>query len=321
MKLLVTGGAGYIGSITSELLLDEGHEVVIFDNLERGHRQAVDERARLIEGDLTDRAAILSAMQDVKPDAVLHFAAFALVGESMEQPELYFGNNLIGGIHLADAMVATGVKKIIFSSTCATYGQPEQMPMTEGLPQCPQNPYGESKLMLEKVLLWYQQLHGIVPVFLRYFNACGATEKFGEDHDPETHLIPLILQVPLGKRDKVYIFGDDYDTPDGTCIRDYIHIADLAQAHILALKDGISGAFNLGNGGGYSVREVIDMAREVTGHAIPAEVAPRRPGDPAQLVAGADKAHTVLGWKPEYPDLRTIIEHAWNWHQSHPDGY
>lgn len=321
MKLLVTGGAGYIGSITSEMLLDAGHEVYIFDNLGRGHRSAVDERAKLIVGDLKNRDQITRAMEDVKPDAVLHFAAYALVGESMECPEMYFENNLIGAIHLADAMVEHGVKKIIFSSTCATYGQPEVMPMTEDLEQRPQNPYGESKLMFEKVLQWYQRLHGLCPVFLRYFNACGATEKFGEDHDPETHLIPLVLRVALGQREKIMIFGEDYDTPDGTCIRDYIHIVDLAKAHILALKDGVTGAFNLGNGDGASVREVIEVAREVTGHPIPAEMAPRRPGDPARLVASAEKARQVLGWEPQYPDIKTIIEHAWRWHQAHPDGY
>lgn len=321
MKILVTGGAGYIGSVTSRMLLDEGHEVVIFDNLERGHQEAVDPRASLIIGDLRNRQDIRAAMLKTKPDAVVHFAAFALVGESMEMPELYFTNNVIGGIHLADSMLEAGVKKIIFSSTCATYGQPDVIPMTEDLPQKPTNPYGESKLMFEKVLLWYQQLHGFEPVFLRYFNACGALGDLGEDHDPETHLIPNILLVPLGKKEEVMMFGDDYDTPDGTCVRDYIHIADLAQAHILALKKGVSGAFNLGNGDGYSVKQVIEAAREVTGHKIPAKMAPRRPGDPAKLVAAADKAKKVLGWKPQYPDLRTIIEHAWKWHQSHPNGY
>ncbi|NCD34213.1 MAG: UDP-glucose 4-epimerase GalE [Spartobacteria bacterium] len=321
MKLLVTGGAGYIGSITTEMLLDVGHDVTIFDNFQRGHRAAVDSRAAVIEGDLNDRSSIGRAMAAVKPDAVLHFAAFALVGESMEHPEWYFRNNVGGGMNLAEAMLENGVKKIIFSSTCATYGQPDVMPMDESMPQHPQNPYGESKLMFERILLWYQELHGLEPVFLRYFNACGATDKFGEDHDPETHLIPLIMRVALGQRDKVYIFGDDYDTPDGSCIRDYIHICDLAQAHILALKGGIVGPFNLGNGGGYSVKEVIDVVREVTGHPIPAELAPRRPGDPARLIASAKKAHDVLGWDPKYPDIRSIAEHAWKWHQSHPSGY
>lgn len=321
MKIFLTGGAGYIGSITTELLLDEGHEVVVFDNLELGHREAVDSRAELIVGDLRDRVSIHEALMAVHPDAVMHFAAYALVGSSMEDPLLYFRNNVTGSIHLVEAMDAAGVRKIIFSSTCATYGEPDIIPMTEDTPQRPTNPYGESKLMFEKVLLWAQERCGFQSVFLRYFNAAGATEKFGEDHDPETHLIPLVLSVALGQRDRVRIFGDDYDTPDGTCIRDYIHIVDLAQAHIRALPDKITGAFNLGNGDGYSVKEVIEAAREITGHAIPAEAGPRRPGDPPRLVAAADKAHRGLGWEPEYPDLHTIIEHAWAWHQAHPDGY
>jgi len=321
MKILLTGGAGYIGSITSEILLDQGHEVVIFDNLERGHREALDPRAEFIEGDLRIRDQVLNAMASVKPEAVMHFAAYALVGESMEYPMRYFRNNVEGGIHLVEAMLENDVRKIIFSSTCATYGQPEKMPMTEDIPQRPTNPYGESKLMLEKILLWEQERRGLQPVFLRYFNACGATEKLGEDHDPETHLIPNVLAVALGKKEKVLMFGDDYDTPDGTCIRDYIHIVDLAEAHILAVTGDHTGAFNLGNGDGYSVKEVVDVAREVTGHPIPAEMAPRRPGDPDRLVAGAGKAHTVLGWKPKYPDIQTIVQHAWNWHQGHPNGY
>lgn len=321
MKVLVTGGAGYIGSITSEILLDEGHEVVIFDNLERGHREAVDARAKLIMGDLRNREDIRGAMRDARPDAVMHFAAFALVGESMQDPMLYFRNNVLGGINLVESMIERGVKKIIFSSTCATYGQPDRMPMTEDIPQRPTNPYGESKLMLEKVLTWEQERRGLQPVFLRYFNACGATQKLGEDHDPESHLIPNVLAVALGKKKSVGIFGDDYPTPDGTCIRDYIHIVDLAQAHILALTGDHTGAFNLGNGDGYSVKQVVEVAREVSGHPIPAEVAPRRPGDPARLIAGADKAKKVLGWKPRYPEIRTIVEHAWNWHKAHPNGY
>jgi UDP-glucose 4-epimerase len=255
------------------------------------------------------------------PDAVMHFAAFALVGESMEDPVLYFHNNVVGGLHLAEAMRHAGVKRIIFSSTCATYGVPERVPMDEDLPQRPANPYGESKLQFETILRWYRELHGFEPVFLRYFNACGATEKFGEDHDPETHLIPNILRVALGKSAEVRIFGDDYPTPDGTCIRDYIHIVDLAQAHILALSGSHSGAFNLGNGSGFSVREVIDVAREVTGHEIPASTSPRRPGDPPRLVAAAARARETLGWNPKLGDLRAIVEHAWSWHRRHPDGY
>lgn len=321
MKVLVTGGAGYIGSVTGELLLDAGHEVVVFDNLERGHREAVDPRATLVEGDLRDKDRIARVMADVHPDAVMHFAAYALVPESMRQPEIYFRNNVVGGVNLAEAMWSAGVNKIVFSSTCATYGQPEQVPITEGESQKPENPYGESKLAFEKVLGWYNELHGMQTVFLRYFNACGATEKFGEDHDPETHIIPIVLQVALGKREKVMIYGEDYETPDGTCIRDYIHIVDLAQAHILALTGKNSGAFNLGTGTGNSVKDVIETARRVTGHPIPTEVAERRPGDPSRLVAAADKAHRVLGWQPKFASIEAIISSAWAWHKAHPNGY
>ncbi len=321
MNVFVTGGAGYIGSVTSELLLDAGHNVTIFDNLGRGHRPAVDKRADFIEGDLCDKESVANAIGRVQPDAVVHFAAFALVGESMECPEMYFRNNVVGGINLAEAMLANDVSKIVFSSTCATYGQPERVPITEDELQKPQNPYGESKLMFEHTLNWYRTLHNMQPVFLRYFNACGATETYGEDHDPETHLIPLVLRVPLGQRESIKIFGDDYDTPDGTCVRDYIHIVDLAQAHILALEKDISGPFNLGTGSGNSVKEVIETCREVTGHPIPAEVAPRRPGDPDRLVASPEKAKNILGWEPRSSDIYTIVESAWKWHQAHPNGY
>lgn len=321
MKVLVTGGAGYIGSVTTELLLDSGHEAVVFDNLERGHREAVDSRARLIEGDLRNRDAILRAMADVKPDAVVHFAAYALVPESMKDPGMYYHNNVTGGVNLIEAMLRSNVGAIVFSSTCATYGQPATVPITEDLPQQPENPYGDSKLAFEKALRWYHELKGIKTVYLRYFNACGATEKFGEDHEPETHLIPLILQVPLGKRQNITIFGDDYPTPDGTCIRDYIHIVDLAQAHIQALIKPHSGAFNLGTGNGFSVKEVVDAARAVTGHPIPAVVAPRRAGDPPRLVAAPDKARTLLEWKTRFNHVRDVIESAWAWHQRHPNGY
>ena len=321
MKILVTGGAGYIGSVASEILLNEGHQVVVFDNLERGHIEAVDPRATFVQGDLRDREPILRLLKEQRPDGVMHFAAYALVGESMQDPMLYFKNNLEGGIHLADAMVETGIKKIIFSSTCATYGQPDRMPITEDVPQHPANPYGASKLMLEKILLWCRDRKGLEPVFLRYFNACGATEKYGEDHEPESHIIPNLLKVALGQKAQAEIYGDDYETPDGTCIRDYIHIADLAQAHILALKPGLSGAFNLGTGTGCSVKEVVDACRLETGHAIPCVIAPRRPGDPARLVASAQKARTELGWNPRYSDLKTIIRHAWAWHRAHPRGY
>jgi UDP-glucose 4-epimerase len=321
MRVLVTGGAGYIGSVSTELLLDAGHEVVVFDNLERGHREAVDPRACFVLGDLRDPESIARAMKKAAPEAVMHFAAYALVGESMERPEMYFRNNVAGGIHLVEAMLHEGVQRIVFSSTCATYGQPDQVPITEDAPQRPANPYGESKLAFEKLLRWCEELRGLKPVYLRYFNACGATEKFGEDHDPETHLIPIVLQAALGKRPEVRIYGDDYDTPDGTCIRDYIHIADLAQAHILALTSSHTGPFNLGTGTGYSVREVMENARRITGRAIPAVVAPRRPGDPPRLVAGAEKARELLGWNPCYTGLEDILESAWKWHQSHPDGY
>ena len=321
MNVLVAGGAGYIGSVTAEMLCDAGHKVTVFDNLERGHRAAIDPRADFIQGDLRNAGEIAAALNSVKPDAVIHFAAYIEVGESMINPLPFFENNVCGSLNLMKAMVAAGCKKLIFSSTCATYGTPEKVPMDETLPQKPESVYGDSKLLCEKIFSWAQDIHGVECVFLRYFNASGATEKSGEDHHPETHLIPLILQVPLGRREKIFIFGDDYDTPDGTCIRDYIHIRDLAQAHILALKPGITGAFNLGNGDGYSVKEVIDVAREITGHAIPAELQPRRAGDATRLISNSAKAKEILGWKPEYADLRSIIESAWNWHRAHPNGY
>ncbi len=321
MKILVTGGAGYIGSVTAEQLLDEGHIVIVFDNLERGHREALDPRAQFIAGDLRDSAAIERAMLATRPEAVVHFAAYALVGESMEHPEAYFGNNLRGGINLAEAMLKAGTRRIVFSSTCATYGQPERVPITEDTPQAPTNPYGESKLMLEKVLAWHQRLQGFQAVFLRYFNACGASLKYGEDHEPETHLIPNILKVALGQRAAVDLFGDDYITPDGTCIRDYIHILDLAKAHCLALTHDFTGAVNLGTGVGCSVRQVLDMARRITGHPIPVTLQPRRPGDPARLVAEAAKAGRVLGWRPQHSTLEEIVRTAWTWHRTHPHGY
>ncbi|TFH18198.1 MAG: UDP-glucose 4-epimerase GalE [Lentisphaerales bacterium] len=321
MKVFVTGGAGYIGSISAETLLDAGHEVVVFDNLERGHAEAVDPRAEFVKGDLRDRVGILAAMKAARPDAVMHFAAYALVGESMVSPELYWGNNVVGGLNLAEAMLKLGVDKIVFSSTCATYGMPRRIPMTEDHPQAPANPYGISKLMFENVLIWNEALRGMKPVFLRYFNAAGATGKYGEDHDPESHLIPIVLQTAIGHRKNVVIHGDDYDTPDGTCIRDYVHISDLAQAHLLAIEKGVTGGFNLGNGEGYSVKEVLQAAREVTGREIPAAVGPRRPGDPDRLVACSTKAKEKLGWKPARAELKTIIESAWLWHQAHPRGY
>lgn len=321
MKVFLTGGAGYIGSVTTEMLLDGGHEVVVFDNLERGHKAAVDKRAKLVQGDLRDAAQVQRAMKNAKPDAVMHFAAYALVGESMKAPFMYFNNNTTGATNLVEAMVRNNVPRIVFSSTCATYGFPDQVPITEDTPQRPVNPYGESKLMFEKVLSWYQKVHGIEPVFLRYFNACGATEKFGEDHEPETHLIPNVIKVALRQQPHVSIFGTDYNTPDGTCIRDYIHIKDLGRAHISALTGKVTGAFNLGTGTGFSVREVIDVVRKVTRQDILEVVSPRRPGDPDRLVAAAGKAKKILKWVPRYSNLEDIVESAWAWHQAHPEGY
>jgi UDP-glucose 4-epimerase len=321
MKILVVGGAGYIGSVCAELLLDEGHAVAVFDNLTEGHRTAVDSRAEFIEGDLGSADQIRSALKTFQPDAVMHFAASALVGESMENPSKYFRNNVANGLNLLDAMVETGTRQLVFSSTCAIFGPPERVPIDETLPTNPINPYGESKLAFEKILHWYNVVHGLSPVCLRYFNAAGASEKFGEDHRTETHLIPNILKVALGQKPHLEIYGDDYETPDGTCIRDYIHILDLARAHILAAESGETASFNLGTGGGSSVREVVEAARKITGHAIPVVEKPRRPGDPPRLIADSKKAKSALGWRPEFQDLDTIIESAWKWHQKFPNGY
>jgi len=321
MKVLVAGGAGYIGSVTTEMLCDAGHDVVVFDNLERGHQEAIDPRAKFIQGDLRYKEDIKSALLAERPEAVIHFAAYIEVGESMKEPMPFFENNVSGSLNLMSAMVESGCKKLIFSSTCATYGTPERMPMDETLPQFPESVYGESKYLCEHIFKWGGQIHEIECVFLRYFNACGATEKYGEAHDPESHLIPLVLQVAQGKRDKIFIFGNDYETRDGTCVRDYIHIKDLAQAHILALKSGVEGGYNLGNGDGYTVKEVIEVCREVTGHPIPAELEPRRAGDCTALVADATKAKTELGWNPQFADLKTIVQSAWDWHQAYPNGY
>jgi len=321
MKILVVGGAGYIGSVCAELLLDEGHEVVIFDNLTEGHRNAVDPRAKFFEGDLAEVAKIRSTIAQTKPDAVMHFAASALVGESMQNPSKYFRNNVANGLNLLDAMIATGVRRLIFSSTCAIFGPPDRLPIDETLPQRPINPYGESKLAFEKILRWYDQIHDLRFVSLRYFNAAGASKKFGEDHRVETHLIPNVLKVALGEKPEVQIFGTDYETPDGTCIRDYIHIIDLARAHILALDSSKSEFYNLGTGGGASVREVIDACREVTGRKIEIVEKPRRPGDPPRLVASSEKIKRELDWQPQFESLQAIIESAWKWHQKFPRGY
>jgi UDP-glucose 4-epimerase len=321
MNVFVTGGAGYIGSICTEELLNAGHQVTVFDNLTEGHRSAVDQRATFVEGCLRDSALVKQALRDAKATAIMHFAASALVGESMTDPKKYFHNNLVNALKLADAAVECGIKKFVFSSTCATFGPPDRVPMTEDLPQRPINPYGEAKLMFEKVLIWYREIYKLDFIAFRYFNAAGASEKFGEHHRVETHLIPNVLMVALGKKTHVDIYGTDYPTPDGTCIRDYIHIKDLAQAHILGLQPGKSGFFNLGNGDGYSVKQVIDMCEKITGKKIPAIPKPRRAGDPPKLVAAAGKAMSELGWKPQYPKIEDIVKTAWAWHQAHPDGY
>jgi UDP-glucose 4-epimerase len=321
MKILVTGGAGYIGSICTELLLDEGNDVAILDNLSEGHRRAIDPRAEFFEGDLSDVAKIRSTIAQSKPDAVMHFAASALVAESMRDPSKYFRNNIAGGLNLLDAMIASGVSRLIFSSTCAIFGPPERLPIDETLPPRPINPYGESKLAFEKILHWYDQIHGLKFVSLRYFNAAGASENFGEDHRIETHLIPNVLKVALGQKPHAEIYGTDYETPDGTCIRDYIHIVDLARAHILALESAKSEFYNLGTGGGSSVREVIDAARKVTGRKIDIVEKPRRPGDPPQLIASLEKIKRELDWQPKLQSLEAIIESAWKWQQKFPDGY
>ncbi|MCI8769582.1 MAG: UDP-glucose 4-epimerase GalE [Lachnospiraceae bacterium] len=327
MKILVLGGAGYIGSHTVSELIDAGEEVVVVDNLETGHIEAVQKEAVFYQGDIRDRTFVDSVFEKEDIDGVIHFAANSLVGESMTDPLKYYDNNLNGTKVLLQSMVAHGVDKIVFSSTAATYGEPESIPILESDRTEPTNPYGETKLSMEKMMKWTGVAHGLRYVALRYFNACGARAdgQIGEAHSPESHLIPLILQVPNGQREAINIFGDDYDTKDGTCVRDYIHVTDLAQAHILAMNYLIDGkesnVFNLGNGVGFTVKEVIEAARKVTGHPIPAVVAPRRGGDPAKLIASSAKAKEVLGWKPEHADLEEIIETAWKWHKNHPNGF
>ena len=320
-KVCVTGGAGYIGSICVEQLLEEGHHVTVFDNLSEGHRSAVDERATFVRGDLAERTNLLNAIRAAKAEAIIHFAASALVGESMTHPSKYFRNNVANGLNLLEAAVEAGVKKLVFSSTCATYGPPDSIPITEDLPQRPINPYGESKLMFERILQWWRQIHGLEFVAFRYFNAAGATRRFGEHHRVETHLIPNVLKVPLGLAAHCEVFGDDYPTSDGTCVRDYIHTIDLAAAHIAALTPGKAGFFNLGNGAGYSVREVIETCEKVCGRSIPVVMKPRRAGDPPTLIASAEKAARELGWKPKLSGLDQIIASAWQWHLEHPTGY
>ncbi len=327
MAILVFGGAGYIGSHTVYELVDAGRDVVIADNLETGHIEAVHPKAKFYQGDIRSREFVDSVFEAEKIDGVIHFAANSLVGESMTNPLKYYDNNLCGTKVLLESMVAHGIDKIVFSSTAATYGEPERVPILETDRTDPTNCYGETKLSMEKMFKWTGLAHGLRFVSLRYFNACGAhvSGQIGEAHSPETHLIPLILQVPNGQREAISIFGDDYDTKDGTCIRDYIHVTDLAQAHILAMDYLLAGKesniFNLGNGVGFTVKEVIDTARKVTGHPIPAKITPRRAGDPAQLIASSEKAKSVLGWNPQHADLEEIIASAWNWHKNHPHGF
>ena len=326
MAILVCGGAGYIGSHMVAELLEKGNEVVVLDNLEKGHKDAL-LGGKLYIGDLRDKDILNKVFTENKIDAVIDFAAYSLVGESMTEPLKYFNNNVYGTINLLETMKEHNVKYIVFSSTAATYGEPKEVPIIEESETIPTNAYGESKLIVEKILRWCDHAYGIKYTTLRYFNAAGAhiNGKIGEDHSPETHLIPLILDVALGKRDKIMIFGDDYNTEDGSCIRDYIHVSDLASAHSLALErlmnGGESRIYNLGNGTGFSVKEMIEIARKVTNHSIPAEVAPRRFGDPAVLIASSDKAVEELNWQPKFNSVETIIETAWNWHRNHPDGF
>lgn len=329
MRVLVTGGAGYIGSVVADELLHAGHQVIVFDNLSRGHRRAVPHHAELVVGELADRASLDRLFQRYPVDAVMHFAALIEAGESMKAPEDFFRNNTANALTLFEAMLSANVKRLVFSSTAALFGNPERTPIEENDLLKPTNAYGESKLLVERMLAWFHQIHGLQYASLRYFNAAGASSpEKGEAHHPETHLIPRILQVALGRVERVNIFGTDYPTPDGTCVRDYIHVSDLARAHLLALRglekvsEGASPLiYNLGNGQGFSVRQVVEVARLVTGHLIPIIESPRRPGDPAVLIASSKKIRGELGWEPQFPDLRSIVESAWKWHCAHPDGY
>jgi UDP-glucose 4-epimerase len=325
MKVLVVGGAGYVGSHTVRLLTAAGHEVWVYDNLSRGHREAVP-RGKLIEGNISDRALVLQVLRDKEIEAVMHFAAYALVNESVQHPAIYYQNNVSATLDLLEAMRQAGVWRFVFSSTTATYGQPEKIPISEDTPQQPINPYGFTKLVIEKALSDYAQAYGFGVAALRYFNAAGAAEdgSIGEDHDPESHIIPIVLQVALGQREFISVYGNDYPTPDGTCVRDYIHVEDLGSAHLKAmnlLKPGSNFQMNLGTGQGTSVLEVIQACREVTGHAIPIQNAPRRAGDPAKLIADSSLAQKTLDWKPSYTSIRPIVETAWRWHRTHPRGY
>lgn len=325
--ILVLGGAGYIGSHAVKMLLDAGETVGVVDNLETGHRAAVDSRAKFYNVDLRDLNAFENVFEENEVESIIHFSANSLVGESVSLPIKYFENNVAGAVNVLKLMEKYGVKKIVFSSTAAVYGEPKQVPILEDSETLPTSPYGESKLMMEKMFKWADLAHGIRFVSLRYFNVAGADQSgdIGEAHGVETHLIPLVLQVPLGKRKEITIFGDDYPTKDGTCIRDYIHVTDLIDAHMRALdylrKGHDSEIFNLGSGDGFSVKEIIDVARKVTGHAIPAVIAARRAGDPSTLIASSEKAERLLGWKPKYNDVETIVKDAWNWHSKHPNGF
>jgi UDP-glucose 4-epimerase len=324
LRILVTGGAGYVGAAASRVFLDKGNQVVALDDLSRGHRGAVPKEALFVEGDVGDADCLARLFSEYKFDAVMHFAAFAEVGESMRLPEAYFRNNTASTLTLLEACVVHKVLRFVFSSTAAVFGEPQSSPIDECAPKIPVNPYGESKLQTERILDWFQRIHGLRYAVLRYFNAAGAWKEQGEHHDPESHLLPLVLKVALGTRESVSIYGTDYPTPDGTCVRDYVHIYDLAMAHLLSLEALDSRealAYNLGNGKGFSVREVIDAARRVTGQPIPAIETPRRPGDPPTLVASSDKIRRELGWEPKFAGLESIVQSAWDWHRTHPRGY
>ncbi len=324
MKILVTGAAGYIGSVVTELLIGQGHEIVALDNLAHGHRAAVHPNAKFVDLDLLDGTGIKSLFVAEKFDAVVHLAAKALIDESVRNPGIFFQVNITGGLNLLEAMKDTGVKNIVFSSTAATYGQPEHIPILEEAPKKPVNAYGESKLAFERIMAWYRTSFGLNHVSLRYFNAAGATEERGEWHMPETHLIPIVFEAALGEREAMKLFGTDWDTPDGSCVRDYVHVVDIARAHLLALEkiEEIGArAYNLGNGSGYSNLQVIEAVRKVTGRQVRVIPTERRLGDPATLVASSERIRQELGWKPEYPELDTIIETAWKWRQKHPRGY
>ncbi len=325
MAILVTGGAGYIGSVAVEDLINKGETVVVLDNLVYGHKQAVSENVVFYEGDIGDKDLLRRILSENEIEACMHFSAYAYVGESVEKPQIYYENNFAQTLKLLDVLIENNVKKFIFSSTCATYGEPQYVPIDEKHPQSPTSPYGWSKFMVERALSDYDTAYDLKYVALRYFNACGASERCGEDHNPETHLIPLVLFTAQGKRDSISVFGDDYPTPDGTAVRDYIHISDLSQAHLLALeylrKGGNSEFINLGNGNGYSVKEVIAAARKVTGKNIETKIVERRAGDPSRLVGDSTKAREVLGWNPQFPEIEKIIESAWAWHEKHPNGY